>query len=51
MDSTYSKAPEGIKRMDNERDRDPTGGSCGRYPILIRSLGADSTIGEASLKS
>ena len=37
--------------MDNERDRDSTGGNCRRYPIQIRSLGAASTIGEASLKS
>ena len=36
--------------MDNERDSDPTGGNCGRYPIQC-SLGAVSTIGKASLKS
>ncbi len=39
--------------MDNECDRNPTDGNCGRYPVPfhIRLLGAVSTIGEASLKS
>ena len=44
-------SPRGIKRMDNERDRDPTGGNCGRYPIQYSFAGWCSKIGEASLES